>query len=467
MNTLTLLTAETSHGRDFARRLEHLSRKLEFRLVPQIGFGPSDFIKRSLCGSLLLVDISMDEGAMPFDSVFPVYNSRTVFVSRTHTPLNFRPMGNPVYDLITGNRLRGFPEFGGTVSNEEIIAWLEVRLPEFVKQSRFAIPLVTQILGIKRANDDAYLDVRREGQIFLSYRSSGIGDIAELARNIYRSRGKTCRYFPPGVLSREAMSRMRRWNLLSLLDRYLSPADEVWTCLSDAYFLSWWTYGEFVTATHRMEGGFHGKSAPRLRKFQDGQVNDWPNSDLPQISKAEHKRIARYYAFCDSYQMGPEAFITHDSLQQLNLKSMQGYYADDVWSPDFWLNPIVECDVCRARQGGYDRLPVKFFLWHGGEGERSSKIEPDVEFLHRELGIIELNFEALPKLAASGVVCECGNRIELEPGPPQYLFVFAPQRNEQDTPVARQLGRKWNLPECAFIGRNLLALPTYLVKSPH
>jgi hypothetical protein len=29
MNTLTLLTAETSHGRDLARRLGDLSRKLD------------------------------------------------------------------------------------------------------------------------------------------------------------------------------------------------------------------------------------------------------------------------------------------------------------------------------------------------------------------------------------------------------------------------------------------------------
>jgi hypothetical protein len=49
-------------------------------------------------------------------------------------------MGNPVYDLITGNRLRGFPEFGGAVSNKEIAAWLEVKLPEFLKQSRLQSP---------------------------------------------------------------------------------------------------------------------------------------------------------------------------------------------------------------------------------------------------------------------------------------------------------------------------------------
>jgi len=88
------------------------------------------------------------------------------------------------------------------------------------KAIEITIPLVTRILGMKRENDDVYRDVRKEGRIFLSYRSSSIGDVAELARNVYRSHGKTCRYFPPGVLSREAMSRMRRWNVLSLLDLF-------------------------------------------------------------------------------------------------------------------------------------------------------------------------------------------------------------------------------------------------------
>jgi hypothetical protein len=416
MQTVALLVADSPSGHDLAEKLNPLAIRLGFRLAPRIGFGLADFLEASTSGRLQIVDISRDCEGNTFDKVYPAPSTRALLVSRTYTPLNFRPQSVPFWDAMSGTQLRAFPEFGETIANDEIVAWLERKLPQFIAQSKHSIPLVTQIWAMMKSRVAIDEEIRKEGQIFLSYRSSSVAKIAELARQVSAQRAKTCRYFPPGMLSREAMSRMRRWNLLSLIDRYLASAEEVWTCYSDDYLHSWWTYGELVTATHRRTQQSKRAPSPSILRFRDGQVSEWSESQLPKITEAEHQRIARYYSFCDSYTMGPEAIVTHEGLQSLQLKATAGYYADEVWSREFWLNPIVECGRCRSRKGGYDEMPLEHFLWHRGARERDLEAS-DAQTVSRGNGLIELSFDALPDLALHGVQCHCGHRISLEPGP--------------------------------------------------
>lgn len=457
------MTSNSLLGNDLVEKVNQLAERLRFKVVPLVGFSQSDFIKTTVLGKLHVVDISMDCQDNVFDKIYTIPSSRCLLVSRTYTPLNFRPVSGPIWDIKSGTMLRGFPEFGDTIENDEILSWLEQKLPQFLLQSKFKIPFLTQFIGMKKAQDEAYLRTRSEGQIFLSYRSSGVSDIASLARNIYNVHGKSCRYFPPGILSDEIMSRMRRWNLLSLLDRYIGPAEEIWTCLSEDYFYSWWTYGEFVTATHRRFSGFKGKPGPILRKYQDGKVTDWGEKLLPNINEEQHRRISHYFSFCDSYQMGPEAFVTHEKIQQLKLKMAAKYYTDEVWSRGFWLNPIIECKPCRTHDGGYDTIPLESFLWHRRKGD-FEPISGDTETVERGNGFIEVNYDSLPDLAIKGVRCHCGNKIKLIPGPMQYLYVFAPPRYKRDVPVAHQLAIKWGLKEDNLVGQNLIAIPSYSVE---
>lgn len=462
MQKVTVFTSNTQLGDDLVEKVVMLAKKLNFQVIPYVGFSQRDFIKAALLGQLQIVDISMDCNDNVFDKIFPIPSSRSLLISRTHTPLNFRPVSEPIWNPMDGTQLRPFPEFGSELNNDDIVAWLERRLPDFLSQSKLRLPIITCLIGMKRVRNKVYQSKRSQGQIFLSYRSSGVNDVAALARDIYDVHRKTCRYFPPGVISYEAMSRMRRWNLLSLLDRYIGPSEEFWACISDDYFYSWWTYGELITAMYRRVGGFQGKSGPVLRKYQDGKVTDLDESLLPRISEQQYKRISHYYAFCDSYLMGTESFITHEGLEKIKLKAVSNYYADEVWSRDFWLNPIIECKHCRVHDGSYNEIPLESFLWHQG-GENSKPISGDVEMAMRGNGFIELNFDALPYLLKEGVKCHCGNKINLIPGPAQYLYVFAPPRHKGDTPVANQLARKWDLSSDYLVGENLLSFPSYLV----
>jgi hypothetical protein len=464
MRTVLLLTSNTRNGHDLAERVGSLAKEFSFRLSVSFGISLDKFASATFSGQLQIIDISMDEGANPFDGLAPMPSTRTLAVSRTHTPLNFRPRSAPISDSESGSVWRAFPEFGERCfTNDDLIAWLQRKLPGFLSQSGLRIPLLSTFLSMKASVTESYTETRRAGQIFLSYRSAEAALIQDVAQDIRKNYKKTCLYFPAGALTNEAMSRMRRWNLLSLLDRALGPAEEFWACLSDTYLFSWWTFGELVTATHRMTTGFGGHPGPAIRKYQGGHVSDWDVNTLPQISEAEHKRISRYYAFCDSFMMGPEGLITHEGLQELNLSVTRDYYADEVWRRDFWLNPIVECAECRKSAGGYSTMSIGSFLWHRGGGAEPFHIDADAATVSRGDGFIELNFDALPGLAKTGVRCECGNRIGLVPGPSQYLFVFAPPRSSGDVPVARQLARKWRLPECAVLGTNLLEIPAYLV----
>lgn len=455
MKKIILLTSDGPQGHDLAKQLTILAHQQQFELKPVFGFTLAAFFSGFMKKRLQIIDISMDEDPLVYDKVHPIHTLNHLYVSRTHTPLNFRPMAIPIRH---GEELiNAFPEFGEMNSNDEIRLWLEQKLPKFVHQRQSFIPIIGRLLDMKRNSEERKNEIRKEGSIFLSYRSSENQSIAALARQIESKHEKRCRFFAPGVISHEAMSRMRRWNLLSLLDRYILSADEIWTCLSDDYFYSWWTFGEFLMAVHRQTANDTGHK-PLLKKYRNGAPEEWQETEWPEIMEAEHRRISRYFAFCDSFQMGPEALISHEGIQNLKLKFAEGYYRDDVWKKDFWLNPIVECPVCRKRSGPYNKRPIEEFLWHGQQKEENPSQRG---IIYCGNGIIEIDYACMPSFLDQGITCRCGHTIRLKKGPMQYLHVFLPPKGQVPFSAARELARKWEFPEASVIGNNLIAIDSY------
>ncbi len=457
MKKIYLLTSNGPQGHDLAEQLATLAQRLSFEIVPIFGFTQSDFISGYIAKRLQIIDLSMDEDPLVYDKAHPVHTSRHLYISRTHTPLNFRPTSVAIRD--SEDQINSFPEFGETNTNHVICRWLSHRLPEFMRQSQFFIPIIGRLLDMKKDAAKRKNDIQKSGSIFLSYRSSENQNISALAKQIEKASQKQCRYFAPGVISREAMSRMRRWNLLSLLDRYILSAEEIWTCLSEDYFYSWWTFGEFLVSVHRQTKNGTGHK-PIIKKYRNGTLETWAEAEWPSISEAQHKRISKYFAFCDSFQMGPEALISHESIQNLKLQFAESYYQDEVWEKEFWLNPIIECQACRQRSLPYNQIPIEQFLWHGTPTDQKN---PQEAIIHRGNGIMELSYDALPALLDTGVTCSCGHTTKLRKGPMQYVHVFLPPKDQTPFSAAHELARKWGLPEASVIGNNLLALQSFLI----
>jgi len=129
------------------------------------------------------------------------------------------------------------------------------------------------------------VDTRRHesGKIFISFRRSDDPGVRRLKDRIESGQfpgvaTQPVRYFPPGVLSTELMPEQRRWSILSMIDRFLGPADEVWVYESEAYYNSWWTLGELATLSYRKRQGYRGKQPPKLRIFN------------PQTDESEHDK---------------------------------------------------------------------------------------------------------------------------------------------------------------------------------
>jgi hypothetical protein len=105
------------------------------------------------------------------------------------------------------------------------------------KSERGIVGTVTQAMP----NATHKLDQRHNqtGQIFISYRnifneetgSETANEVDKLKQRIekgkfHNGQDKVVRYFPPGVLSAEVMTEQRRWHILSMIDRFIGPADE-------------------------------------------------------------------------------------------------------------------------------------------------------------------------------------------------------------------------------------------------
>src|SRR5207249_1455274 len=118
---------------------------------------------------------------------------------------------------------------------------------------------------------------------------------------------KTAHFILPGELaySNELLTEMRRWQVLSTLDRWIGAADEVWVYNTDDYLDSWWTQGEIVTIAYRKAAGSY---YPKLRvyDYKSGTLIDPPAIYLPQMTKVQVRRMARWFANTDPWTMGPE-----------------------------------------------------------------------------------------------------------------------------------------------------------------
>src|SRR4029077_13419312 len=152
-------------------------------------------------------------------------------------------------------------------------------------------------------------------RVFISYRSRSWNEVATLKDRIehgelYDGRPQIVEVLPPGTLAYEGelLTSMRRWQLLSLIDRLIAECAEMVVYRSDSYLNSWWTKGEVVTLAYRRGSG--SMSQPKLRIYDPGSghgnLADAPQELMPKMSELQLRRMARWYAHTDPHEMGPE-----------------------------------------------------------------------------------------------------------------------------------------------------------------
>gem|GEM_PF-6890243 len=147
---------------------------------------------------------------------------------------------------------------------------------------------------------------RRKGlkKVFVSYRSVFYKDVMGL-QGQYKEQYDFI-VMPPGSLAyeKEVLPRLRRWQLMSVLDRQIDLADEFWVYDQGDYDRSWWTQGELITLAYRKYSQTYCPEIktynPVTKTLSDGYVK------MPSLKQVHVEQIARRYSNSDPLTMGPE-----------------------------------------------------------------------------------------------------------------------------------------------------------------
>jgi hypothetical protein len=282
----------------------------------------------------------------------PMAMDHVLVVSRTQLPLNF-------YGLREG----GSPNSGGAtdgrseLSNEELLRWLLAQIVELsahprppaerllLQPGQSMVPLASAIMSTSEAIMRRSLDLqseRRRRMVFVSYLSKcsreykgndkPVGErVEDLIEQLPALRGQpdlTTKYFAPGSLSSEFMTEQRRWQVVSIIDRYIRTAREFLVFESPDYLESWWTQAELVMVSYKRASG--GGDGPRVIRYHPrferevgfagraaASFEEAHAKYVPVIPELERREMARFLSNADPGTSGFESAKAMRSLANL------------------------------------------------------------------------------------------------------------------------------------------------------
>jgi hypothetical protein len=280
---LTIFQAPTAEGVEFAGRIRSEATGMDYRVelveraTQEAVFGACVF------GDAVLFDATFGEGAPDkMDSaMYMLKSGYAVTASRRELPLSF-----PSFDPISPPRQR-------RLSTDEMVAQVRERLTEL----RQLLPRPSAYRGVENADAimETGLDVmfrRRRRDIFISYRGHAELDVDHLAAKVSgaTSGARSVRFLRGGelALSNEALSGVRRWEVLHAINRWMRSAEEIWLYRTPDYLDSWWTRAEIVLIAAQPD-----ELGDRVRVYDpaNDRLDHIDIDALPSLSKAQFERI--------------------------------------------------------------------------------------------------------------------------------------------------------------------------------
>jgi hypothetical protein len=486
--SLTILGAPTEEGADLIRRATVLAEGLGYSVAPAETLDQWGLVRAAFSSDVVLFDGTIEdeqEHIYHAGALLPSLVDHLLVVARSYLPINFLPArrgGAPDYP---------FPHFDPRIdkvrqswSNEDILTWLKAQLldcrargPRRKDVDIDAVAATNDPEQVGRAMMGFYRSsephVDTSGRVFLSYRSHCWKEVEALKGCVERGElhgigRKSVEVLSPGALAYEGelLTAMRRWQLLSFIDRLIGDCAEVIAYRSDDYLNSWWTRGEMITLAYRRGSG--SQSQPGLRVFdptpEPGRLADAPPELLPAMTDSQLRRMARWYAHTDPQSMGPETVgfnrVVHKvirfvpaallapilkgfsrtdqarmmevvgeelggeeggkmvSRQLTDAAAVKEFFRDEIWSDAFWDDVLFECPRGRTQAKG-NGLDLANFL--SARPAHMTGLGPDKmsEVVNR--GAISCH--------------QCGGSHAVVAAPPRYLW--APLRHGQTRTATR------------------------------
>jgi hypothetical protein len=416
-HVIHFFATRSDEGRQLLEDFIPRAAEAGFVVEPHHDSTPIEYAALCASAEVVVLDATVEtERRHNYHFAIPQALEHVLVVSRTPLPLNFYGLREDIPDD-DHTLLRGTPLYPERLDNGRILRWLDAVLREL--RPRLPRPRDqrgwwgTLRRGYRDGWDAADRRHRESGQVFISFRSSDEKGVAALAERIrlgeLHDGPRVVRWFPSGVLSRELMPEQRRWQILSSIDRFIGPAEELWVYESPEYYNSWWTLGELVTLAYRSANGYRGAVPPRLRIYDPATdtLRDAPPDYLPSLSKEQQKRMARWYVNSDTAQMGLESVAAIRMMAHLPLVGRLKYFNDYVWSDAFWRNPVLDCGACRTLGRHRDRFDLDDFLYTRGRNFR--RLSPE---------------EARAAVAGGRITCEsCGTGHSARAAEPHHVWL--------------------------------------------
>ena len=342
MHPLIVFPTKTAHGTELAKRICDLALQCGYHA--HIIDDPSQEKLNNACftNQVIVFDATIEKNeqhiyhaataqAMAFDQI--------LVVSRTYLPINF-----------PGLRQGGAPDYSNSFSNDDILRSLKVQLSDLTStMPRKKLSLFSYIPAMSRSIAQHKEAMRKEGQIFISYRSHEIEGVQCLAEKIvngeFYGKKNTVKYIRPGALvfENELLTAHRRWMLNVMLESFIAASEEVWVYQTEDYYQSWWTQGEIVHVLNMM-----GRNCPKIRIYdpKSGTLSEAPESMMVPLSIQQKKILARLESNANPDTMGPEAFAAMEMWRQIPGVGKMPYFNDKVFSDEFNCWPLFECNKC-------------------------------------------------------------------------------------------------------------------------
>jgi hypothetical protein len=329
--TISFFTHRTQLGEELYCLVNNFLTSKRIELKKIVLGSQFDMMKACLEDDIIIFDASIEGNCENYlaATAQPSAMDHVLVVSRTKLPLNFGGMregGSPL-KFSTNETIK---------TNESILDWLIIQINELVakgeRKQKIKLPNTIAELGtyadeINKVNmeimKDSFIvdDIRKKKQynIFISYLSKYsecyydktiLGEKVEKLVKLKKSEGKNVIFFPPGTLSSEFMSEQRRWQVLSIIDRYIRTCKEFWIFETPDYYDSWWTIGELAILSYIKKD--NPDNLPELYIYNpntegNNRIRKVGNDYIQDMSDEEHIEMARFYSNSDPSTMGVES----------------------------------------------------------------------------------------------------------------------------------------------------------------
>lgn len=229
------------------------------------------------------------------------------------------------------------PQRVRTKEKKDLIAWLREQLENLRDHQyydRFEIESIDRLATYKSLMENVLsksLDIQKsemdsKTRVMISYRTSCAEEVEQFRRSEATKRENVeIEYLSSGSLcdDYEALTPMRRWMLVGLLEDYIRNKNEVWVYFNNIYPRSWWTLAEMVMVAY-INYGRAEKDKVQLKvydaqnkRFMDRSENGYPEYLHLQLSENQHQELARYLSNTRPDTMGPEMLSSIKGLKRL------------------------------------------------------------------------------------------------------------------------------------------------------